>query len=479
MNTTKQLIPIFLVLMFICSDSHANEPVSILWKYPKWSQIRYRFEQRLTLPSNSSQTSLKGTLNLERLGDKTTEFTLKMSPEGELSTFVNMALPLLPDGSVDTGDLQNGNRSIESVQLFCFPLPLSPLAKDNPVTHEIALFPIMGRDILFGTATFILQNIEKKDHLDCAKYHFSFHSGLHDDTGQEGEDSLVFNAELDCLFALQEGYFMSVSGEMNITPQNDNNPLWKSNFVLNLKGVGRLPEHATSQQKAMSALKESGATVFIGKDGRVRSVRFEYGKGEDIDFSVLEALQDIEILNLSGSGISNEDLTHLQKLSKLQVLQFNSNQISNTGLKNLRGLMNLKVLELTATKVSDAGLTYLTPIQTLERLSLTGTKVSDAGLEILGNMPRIQELWLAGTDITDDGLRHLVNLKHLTFLVLNHTNVSDEGVEYLAKIKSLQYLYYDETHITEAGFRELKNALPNLNATNRSAADETRYSISE
>ncbi len=479
MTIPKQLLQIFFVLMIICHDSPANEPVSIQWKYPEWMQLRYQFEQSLISPSDSSHASFTGTLNLERLGDKTTELALQMHPEGELSTVVNMTLPLLSDGTIDQGDLQNESRSAEPIQLFCFPLPDRPIAQDTPVTHEIALFPIMSGDILSGTATFILQEIVKHDNLDCAQYHVSFHSKLHNDADQNGEDTLIFHAEMDCLFALHEGYFVSVSGAMNITPQDGDNSLWQSDFVLSLKGGGRLPEYAADQQKAMAALKKSGAHVLIAEDGKIQSVHFDYGNGEDIDFSVLTSLHDVEILNLTGTGISNEELTHLQKLLNLQVLQFNSNPISDTGLKHLRGLVSLKVLELTATKVSDAGLSHLADMQELERLSLTGTKVSDAGLRIVGNMPRIQRLWLAGTDITDEGLQYLVNLQHLTFLVLNHTNVSDEGLVYLAQIKSLQHLYYSETQITEKGFRELTRALPNLNATNRMAADETRYSINE
>jgi hypothetical protein len=107
------------------------------------------------------------------LGDKTTELALQMHPEGKSSAFVNMALPLLSDGTIDQGDLQSKNRSAEPIQLFCFPLPASPMTKDSPVTHEITLFPIVGGDVLSGTATFILQEIVKKDALDCAQYHVS------------------------------------------------------------------------------------------------------------------------------------------------------------------------------------------------------------------------------------------------------------------------------------------------------------------
>jgi len=62
------------------------------------------------------------------------------------------------------------------------------------------------------------------------------------------------------------------------------------------------------------------------------------------------------------------------------------------GLGGIQALKNLQYLELAFTGISDAGLQSLAGMQELKHLGLYGTKVTDAGLKTLSELPKLEEL---------------------------------------------------------------------------------------
>ena len=67
-------------------------------------------------------------------------------------------------------------------------------------------------------------------------------------------------------------------------------------------------------------------------------------------------------------------------LENVTVLALDFTKITDAGLKELANLQKLKVLELSSTEITDAGLKEVAKLQKLERLFLTGTKVTAAGV---------------------------------------------------------------------------------------------------
>ncbi len=124
------------------------------------------------------------------------------------------------------------------------------------------------------------------------------------------------------------------------------------------------------------------------------------------DVSPLAGLANLEILDLSGTGVSD--------------------------VSPLAGLANLEILYLSGTGVSDVS--PLSGLANLEFLSLSGTGVSD--VSPLAGLANLKLLNLSGTGVSDvSPLSGLANLEHLD---LSGTGVSDESP--LAGIKDLQII---------------------------------------
>src|SRR3954447_14937153 len=100
--------------------------------------------------------------------------------------------------------------------------------------------------------------------------------------------------------------------------------------------------------------------------------------------------------------------------------------------RDLANLANdVKVLDLKASYVSDTGLAYLRDLNSLTELRLNGTGVTDDGLVHLRGLPRLTTLYLGATRVTDAGLVHLSGCTSLTTLDLGYTRVTDDGLVHL------------------------------------------------
>jgi hypothetical protein len=91
----------------------------------------------------------------------------------------------------------------------------------------------------------------------------------------------------------------------------------------------------------------------------------------------------IEILVMSGTGVTGKALPHVAKLS------------------------HLRQLDLSGTAVDDAGLANLTRLKALKYLNLDGTLVSNEGIPQLAKLPALRELHVSNTSVTDLGLEEL------------------------------------------------------------------------
>ena len=103
---------------------------------------------------------------------------------------------------------------------------------------------------------------------------------------------------------------------------------------------------------------------------------------ENLDALLLVSDQ-VTWLDLSGMGITDENLEIIGQLEKLTRLRLNSNEISDEGLPYLNKLKYLESISLYDTKVSDKGLTALESINSLRRAYLWQTLVTSEGVSVL------------------------------------------------------------------------------------------------
>ncbi|MBA2113277.1 leucine-rich repeat domain-containing protein [Bremerella alba] len=146
--------------------------------------------------------------------------------------------------------------------------------------------------------------------------------------------------------------------------------------------------------------------------------------------------------------------------------------VTNKDLAMITGLPDLEVLDLRGTQISDDALTHLTELPSLEQLYLGGSVITDteptlfharftdAAVDPIVQLTSLKLLSLAKTDIGDQAAQKLPALTNLEILFLLGTNLTDKSVEAFAQMKSLKKLYLQETSITSEGLQRLREALP-------------------
>ena len=175
----------------------------------------------------------------------------------------------------------------------------------------------------------------------------------------------------------------------------------------------------------------------------------------DAGMKDLAGLKNLQTLWLSGTGVADAGLRELAGLNSLQALYLDDTKVTDTGTKELAGLKNLQTLDLHGTSVADPGLKKLATLKKLRSLNVERTHLTDAGLKELAGLKGLQTLDLNGTPVTDEGLKELARLQGLQRLDLGGTPVTDAGLKELARLQRLQRLDLGGTRVTDAGLKEL------------------------
>lgn len=184
------------------------------------------------------------------------------------------------------------------------------------------------------------------------------------------------------------------------------------------------------RRRDIGAIEALGGTVrYVGNDGKSKSFPAAFLRR----WLPPVYFDQVELVDLSGSSVTDAGLAHLERLSGLEELYLDSTQITDDGLAHLEGLTALQCLILDDTQITDAGLGHLKGLTALKCLVLANTQVTDAGLAHLQGLIALQELYLINVQITDVGLAHLDGLTALQWLLLDNTQVTDDGLVQLRK----------------------------------------------
>ena len=139
------------------------------------------------------------------------------------------------------------------------------------------------------------------------------------------------------------------------------------------------PQVPPSEENAIAALRRLDADLTFQKKGRVRGVFFPE-KTQDDALVFLAGFEELKVLHLRHTKITDAGLRHLRGLKELRYLYLVGTRVSDAGLVHLQGLSNLQEIRLDSTQVTDAGLEQLKGLPNLKRLDLRNTKVSDEAL---------------------------------------------------------------------------------------------------
>jgi Leucine-rich repeat (LRR) protein len=179
---------------------------------------------------------------------------------------------------------------------------------------------------------------------------------------------------------------------------------------------------------------------------------------------------NVEGLDLSQTGVTDEMLAQVEKLSTLRVLNLNDTGISDVGVAHIGKLVQLQELYLRSTKISDVGLSLLSKLENLHILVVGGTAVSDAGLHSLNHFRELREVYLNYTLVSANGLLGLSASQGLQVLEVGNSRVTDDHVEQFDLFRHLHSLSLSGNGLSSSG---ICRAIQNLKDLGSFDADHT------
>jgi len=153
-------------------------------------------------------------------------------------------------------------------------------------------------------------------------------------------------------------------------------------------------------------LKTLEQTLTADQLAKYEPLRSVYREGGVVDTSRFES-GEVLWIDLSETGLRDDDLASLSKLPGLQFLFIDNTQVTDAAMLHLKLLTQLRELGLSSTRVTDKGLTNLGELTKLKWLALAGTQVTDAGLVHLSELSSLKEIWLRETKVSNAGVAKL------------------------------------------------------------------------
>lgn len=131
-------------------------------------------------------------------------------------------------------------------------------------------------------------------------------------------------------------------------------------------------------------------------------------------------------------------VTRNEKLPEQPVIEVNlegSKRFTNGHLHLLLAFDQLTVLNLRKTRITDEGASSIIKLTNLSKLNLADTAITDEGLKEISQLESLTTLILNDTQVTDVGLLRLSQLKNLRSVLLLRTAITDSGEAEIAKLR--------------------------------------------
>lgn len=175
---------------------------------------------------------------------------------------------------------------------------------------------------------------------------------------------------------------------------------------------GKEVNRAHQQQRTVGELQKAGGIVQYDYQWSEATERFDpfVGPPTPVWFRRIfgeHVLVSVIRVTLVNRDFDDEDLARLSTFSDLQILTVSGTGLTDAGLAHLAKMKNLRKLDLSRTGITDAGLRHLTGLTRLQTLSLENTQITHAGLTHLMALPSIRFLDLANTNVTPAGMANL------------------------------------------------------------------------
>ena len=214
----------------------------------------------------------------------------------------------------------------------------------------------------------------------------------------------------------------------------------------------------------------------VGSLTTLKSLDIGFSRVTDDGFEHLAELAQLEALGFAGNKMSGVSLPLLELLPSLKHLDVGGLQRTDSGLwglalsdfnlESIEALTELETLNLRDSKITDRGLARLEALVNLESLDLSCTPVSSRGLASLAKLPKLRTLRFWQVEKVDDRAgAPLAAIKSLEVLDLAETSVTDEALVKLADLPSLQQLFLGGSKVTPQAVEQFRADHPRIQVT--------------
>ncbi len=188
----------------------------------------------------------------------------------------------------------------------------------------------------------------------------------------------------------------------------------------------------------------------------------KYWQRSEIKNEDLISVSNLEFthLYLSNTPITEKGLSKILHPEKLILLDLGRSNVNEFSF--LRQMLFLEILNLSFSNFSDQDMVFVEKLYSIVDLNLSNTQVSCKFAPILKNFKKLKYLNLSNTGIADECLDELNHLQQLKTVNLSKTKITGRSVTKLSKLSNLRLLYLNEIEITEKELHELVNQLPKL-----------------
>ena len=176
----------------------------------------------------------------------------------------------------------------------------------------------------------------------------------------------------------------------------------------------------------------------------------------DAGLASIGKCQQIKVLDLSGTEVTDEAARLLMHLKNLRSLVLSTNtRVGDAGVLQLSDSPSLEILNLSATHLTNKGVAPLANMSALKTLNISRTSVSGPCLAPLLRLNKLKSLAVDGTSAHFEADRQTVGLRQLSHLSLRKCRIGAAHIQTLAQCSQLQSLDLDECDIHDAEFLQL------------------------
>lgn len=217
--------------------------------------------------------------------------------------------------------------------------------------------------------------------------------------------------------------------------------------------------------------------LFLRPAKRIRELNLLYAEQiTDLGMNAVKQWGELRSLNVRGTRIGDGTMAVASGLPQIELLDVTGTAITENGLDSLIPLVKLKRLEMGRNRLREDSLVILRLLTDLEWLDLSGPRsvnrnqradgnpMAPALVDAIGELSHLRLLKLGHLNIDSDGLKALASkLGRVESLGLELCPRIDEAsLAVLASWRSLKEVDLQETAVTVAALHNLQEARPDL-----------------